>query len=122
VQVVRADLDGDGTDEVIVVVERLSDPQGLLATDGDYSVAFVRQLVNGDVHTAVLSRSIASITPGATRYILVARVAAVADLNGDGRMELALQQVYYEGSGTQVFEVQPGTGRLVDILGGGCGV
>ncbi|HEX6569741.1 MAG TPA: hypothetical protein VF015_11260, partial [Acidimicrobiales bacterium] len=48
-QVVRGDLDGDGSAEVVVVAERLSDPDGLRAGEGDYSVALVRRVVGGDV-------------------------------------------------------------------------
>ena len=34
----------------------------------------------------------------------MARVLGVADLNGDGRMEVALHTWYYEGAGVTVFE------------------
>ena len=54
-QVVRADLDGDGTAEVLVTADQLSDPSSSLARPGDWSVVFMRRVVDGEVRT-VLSR------------------------------------------------------------------
>ena len=49
-------------------------------------------------------------------FINMARVLGVADLNGDGRMEVALHTWYYEGAGVTVFEfdgagADPGDGQ-----------
>ena len=45
----------------------------------------------------------------------------MADLNGDGRMEVVLSQRYYEGSSTVVYEFGD-DGRLHQVLSAGCGV
>jgi hypothetical protein len=52
-------------------------------------------------------------------YVLHHVIAAVADLDGTGTMEVVLDTSYYEGSGSVAYEYVDG--RLVDVLGGGCG-
>jgi hypothetical protein len=118
VQVVRADLSGDGTDEVLVVAEHLSEPGSLMGAPGDYSVVLLRQIVDGEVETTLVTESRADPDQNGP-YILVSQVAAVADLNGDGRMEVVVQGVYYEGVGMYAYELGPD--GLTEILRAGCG-
>jgi hypothetical protein len=120
-QVVRGDLGGDGTNEVIVVVERLTDPEGPVAGPGDYSVVFMRRIVAGELRTFVVAQSIADSRAGDTRFVQAHHLDALADLNGDGRMEVVVGYRYYEGAGTAVYEVAP-DGGLVQVLYRGCGV
>jgi hypothetical protein len=47
-----------------------------------------------------------------------AAFSAIADLNGDGVMEVALRASYWEGSGVTVYALRDG--RLTAVLGGGC--
>jgi len=118
-QVVRADLSGDGTDEVVLVAEHVSDPESLIAGPGDYSVVLLRQVVDGDVRTTVVTEHRAD--PDQTGpYLLVWRVAAVGDLNGDGTMEVAVQGRYYEGASVSAYELSP-AGILTEVFGAGCG-
>lgn len=120
VQVLRADLDGDGKDEVVVVAERLSDPQTLFAKSGDYSIVFLRRVVNDKPTTTVVDESIATSKPDVTPYINSQRVSALADLNGDGRMEIVVSGRYYEGAGMNVYQLQP-DGSVPEVLTSGCG-
>ncbi|MEM9746205.1 MAG: hypothetical protein AAF945_05885, partial [Actinomycetota bacterium] len=53
-------------------------------------------------------------TPGRTT------VAAVADLNGDGVMEVALRDLFWEYGGISVYAFTDG--RLERVMSGGCGV
>ena len=55
-QLFRVDLEGDGINEVIVVAEQLVG--GFLPVAGDYSIAFVRKIVEGEVQTAILGDSV----------------------------------------------------------------
>ncbi|HJR25799.1 MAG TPA: hypothetical protein VJ804_10010 [Acidimicrobiales bacterium] len=121
VQVVRADLAGDGTDEVLVVAEQLADPTNLIGEPGDYSVLFLRQAVDGEVRTTVLDEHRKEASEEPSPYILVYRVAAVADLNGDGVMEVATEERYYEGSAT-IVRALDAKGALSEVLVAGCGV
>ncbi len=117
----RADLDGDGTDEVVIVTEHLPDTYSLYAKEGDYSVVLVRRVDNEQVHTIVLASSVAEPVPeGTTPFITALRIAALADLNGDGTMEVAVQSHYYEGSGVEVYEATDG-GAFTEVLSVGCG-
>jgi hypothetical protein len=120
VQVVRADLDDDGKNEVIVVAERLADPQSLFARVGDYSIVFLRRVVDERLITTVVEEYVPVARPEETPFITSQRVAAVADLNGDGRMELALAGRYYEGAGVNFHELK-GDGTIPEVLRSGCG-
>jgi len=121
VQVVRGDLDADGTAEVVVVAERLADVTGQIGSQGDYSVAFLRRAVGGQVRTTVLARSIVEPRPGFIPVATPFRVGALADLNGDGRMEIVLGSRYYEGSTTLVHELRS-DGSVPEVLQAECGV
>lgn len=119
VQLVRADLEGDGVDEVLMVIER--EDGDLFAELGDYSVAVLRQVVNDQPVTTILAQSIAVDDDFQTPFVQLSRISAVADANGDGRMEIALHQRYYEGSGTSLYELEDG-GQPREVLRSGCGV
>lgn len=122
-QVVRFDMDGDGTNEVVAVAEEVTGEGGIYAEEGNYSLVFMRVVVDGEVQTAILGDSIvADLAPGETPFILTHAVAAIADLSGDGKMEVVLDEVYYEGEGWSVWEyVNDDLGPVRQIVSG-CGV
>jgi hypothetical protein len=45
---------------------------------------------------------------------------AIADLNGDGTMEVAIGSVYWESSGVSIYEFDGGA--LHAVMSSGCGV
>ncbi len=120
-QVVRFDIEGDGVNEVIAVAEDIAD-DGLFAQVGDYSLAFLRRVVDGEVQTAILGDSVVTPPdPGVTPFVLSYAVAAIADLSGDGKMEIVMNSVYYEGVGWGVWEyVNDDLGPVLQIQSG-CG-
>lgn len=122
-QVVRFDMDGDGTNEVIAIAEEVTGDGGIYAEEGNYSLVFMRSVVDGEVQTAILGESIvADLEEFETPFILTHTVAAIADLNGDGKMEMVINEVYYEGFGWSVWEyVNDDLGPVFQI-GSGCGV
>ncbi len=118
-QVLRCDLEGDGTEEVLLtgVVPRNEYPQPQIVAN-DYSFVALRQVVNGQVRTTLLdgefhARSQEFAAPN--RY----NVAGLLDLNGDGRLEIVVAWHYYEGAGMVVFELR--NGRPVTAVGNGMG-
>lgn len=129
-QLIRLDLEGDGVDEVIVVAtegERadLYTP----ATDQPFEVVILRKVIAGDVETAVLALRLpeeilsdqgSDLPPFA--FLLEYRVIAVADLNGDGKMEIALRDMYFEGAGLSIWEYVNDDLGPVRVLDLGCGV
>ena len=107
----RADLAGDGTDEVLFVAERIAEPSGPFGEAGDYSVLFLRQVVDGEVHTTMLSAAGTSRrSRRRPRTSSQSRVAALADLNGDGASRSWCSKQYYEGSGTEIYALSPAAG------------
>lgn len=116
-QVVRADLDGDGTDEVLVAAERPGDGSTLLAND--VAILFVRR-VDGSAERADLVIGMypgLEEAPGSDAY----RISAIADLNGDGVMEVVVRSFAYEATWTLVFALDE-AGVLRQALALDCGV
>lgn len=127
--VTRADLDGDGHDEVIIEATRqAASGAGQLdpapeARPGDYSLLLLRWTAGGQARTAVLGADVVlrSGTPDAPRNGLRFRLEGIADLNGDGRMELITSESYYEGDTDYALTWTPTQG-LKEVLATGCGV
>jgi hypothetical protein len=119
-QVVRADLDGDGSAEVFAVAGRGATEPGQAAV-GDWSVVFERRVVGGAVETTVLDHNVwdgsaPDYPPAIEQYAIL----AVADVNGDGTLEVALSTQYWESSSTGLLEVGD-DGTLGEVLSASCG-
>ncbi len=115
-QLLRTDLDGDGTLEVLVAAEHVTDPEGLSPEVGDWSVVFLRRVVGDGVATDVLA---SSVVHGSGDRLERIQIAALADLNGDGTMEVALAGRSASGEWTSIQAVgEDGTPR--EVLRAGC--
>ena len=112
VQVVDVDLDGDGAIESIVVAEETH-----LANDtsGVYSIVFA--LSPSWETPRIVDSSV--IPESETGFPVSFRVSAVADLSGDGVMEVMLDGMVWEGSGVGVYELT--SSGFESRLIGGCG-
>ena len=118
ITLVRADLEGDGIDEVIVGAERITGSL-ISPSPGDYSILFLRKIIDGEVIQQLIS---GDVQVGEVSGMLnFSRLIAVADLNGDNRMEIAVQYGYYEGSSTGILEYKNDVEGLQLVLGVGCG-
>jgi hypothetical protein len=118
--VFRVDLDGNGTEEVVVSFERITGPFG---ASGDMSLVYVRSIAGAGVDDIVLDEYVVEPpAPGDPEFPSIGgfRVAAIADLNGDARMEVVVANSGWEWGGTTVYEYD-GTG-FDAVIGGGCGV
>jgi hypothetical protein len=96
VQAVRADLDGNGVEEVLVTFEKIT--EGGFGTPGDFSIVFARYPASaGDVVVDVLFEH---YPEPATDFATMgsAGVIAVADLNGDAVVEVVLRSAFWESS------------------------
>ena len=113
VQVVDGDLDGDGAIETIVVAEDTE-----LGNEGSdvYSVVFA--VSPAWTAPIILDESVIPATE--VGYPASFRVSAVADLSGDGTMEVVLDGLAWESSWVAVY-VFSGT-AFDNPIGAGCGV
>jgi hypothetical protein len=123
-QVIRVDLDGDGVEEVLVSAthyERFEPGGGLTpnARAGDYSLVFLRKVVQGKVVTRIIT---GEYYPEVKEFNAPAehRIIGVLDLNGDGILEIVLSGRYYEGDWIEAYRVE-GT-KIIKLFSMGCGV
>ena len=140
VQLLRVDLDGDGKDEVLIAAqnivsedERFSfapdrplltpmmSPTGVpLRKAGQYSVVLLRRVVGGRAKNIALAEFISKKNAPApedadpfTDSAWVHKIAAVADLNGDGVMEIVTAEVFLRGHWHRVYETKGASPRTV---------
>lgn len=115
-QLLRADLDGNGTNEIVVAAEHISDHAGLSPTAGDWSVVFLRRVVGDGAATDVLASSVVAGGGGRLERI---QVATLADLNRDGTMEVALAGRSAAGEWTSIHTIGD-DGAPSEVLRAGC--
>jgi hypothetical protein len=123
-QLWRVDLDGDGTEEVLLSAANYngqnSGPNNMSSSSsaGNYALALLRKVVNGKVRTIELETE---IYPGTRDFNApnVFRFAGAYDLNGDGKMEIVLRGRYYEGDWISVYEIKGASAK--EVLSSGCG-
>lgn len=113
VQSTDADLDGDGSLETLLVIE---DTRLANSGSGVYSMLFVVSPSSEEVQ--VVAESV--IPPNEEGYPASFRVSAVADLSGDGVMEVVVDGVAWEASRVTVYELTDS--GFVERIGAGCGV
>lgn len=128
-QVLRVDLEGDGTDEVLITATKNQGVgekgKGALihgispnAHAGEYSLVFLRKIVKGKVRTTLLEGE-AYAKDRTFSAPSVFNVGGVFDLNGDGKMEILLMGRYYEGDSTAIYDA---SGEHVKtVASSGCG-
>jgi hypothetical protein len=104
-QAFQVDLDADGTQEVVISATFYKKGPEELASRGDYSVVLVRKIVNGKAQNILLTGEIITkpVSDGTTNEY---RISSIADLNGDGRMEIVTSARYYEGNWQGVYELK----------------
>ena len=125
-QVLRIDLDGDGIEEALISATHLAEGIGsaekqmaVHGRPGDYSFVLLRKIVKGKVRDNLLTEHFypRKIEYPQTPYRF--DVAAVLDLNGDGKMEVIVHGNYYEGSWGTVFRLDGN--KVENVFGCGCG-
>jgi hypothetical protein len=126
-QILRIDLDGDGIEEALVSATHLAEglsvaggPMAVHAKPGDYTLVFLRKIVKGRPRDIIL---VEAYYPRANSEPWTPpeqhSVAAVLDLNGDGKMEIIVHGMYYEGSWSSVFRLDGN--KVENVFGCGCG-
>jgi hypothetical protein len=106
-QVLRADLDGDGADEVLIAASHFVETTGHDVSPGDYSLILMRGFVNGQVVTQPVVSEV--YTTGASlAYPASYSIQGILDANADGRLEVLVHRQVWEGQGAILFELQDG--------------
>jgi hypothetical protein len=131
-RIVRVDLDGDGEEEVLIsatnyFTEGKSDHSTALFPEapidsprpGSYSIVTLRRVVAGKVQTQLVAGELYP-KPDEPVAPNVYQVAAVLDLNGDGKLEVIVHSFYYEGGQTTIYRCQPE--KIEAVLSVECGV
>ncbi len=76
---------------------------------GDYSIVLLRAVRNGKAVNIPLSFD--HPKPGEMQYIT--KLLAIADLEGNGKMEIVISSDYYEGISVAVYRLANGDAKLV---------
>lgn len=118
-QVIRVDLDGDGTEEVLVSARHPDAGTTIGASAGFHSVVLLRRVVGAGVETTALFEDLHPEPDHEFPSMLTGQVMAVGDLNGDGTMEIAITWQYYEGGGVDIIDIA--TGAPQKVLTTSCG-
>ncbi len=130
-QIIQTDLDNDKSNEVLLVAQnpRLSfDAQNRLngsygQEKGEYSLVLVRKVVAGKVQTFTLGeRIVTKVFDGTSGQpqVMTQFISAIADINGDGKMEVFVDDLVHEGYGVTIYTWNgKGFSRMLDW---GCGV
>jgi len=117
----RVDLEGDGVEEVVLSATYYKKGLSSDAAVGDYSFVIVRKVVGKVVTDHLLKGDfiLKRVDFGAPSEH---HVSAIADLNGDGKMEIVLYGSYYEGDFASAFEMKNGKPVEIKEFEIGCGV
>jgi len=120
-QAYRVDIEGDGTDEVIIVATNYKNGLTSSASVGDYSTMILRKTVGKTVKTYEIAGEYIKkkIEFGAPSQF---ELTAIADLNGDGKMEIVMYGAYYEGEGAGAYQMVGGKPVEMKEFSIGCGV
>jgi hypothetical protein len=136
-QILKADLDGDKVDEIILVAQRPKatfNEVGWLEPKyetgvGDYSLVLVRKVIAGKLQTFTLAERVIRKAfdqkalengTGPQMTVLTQYVTAVADIDGDGRMEIFVDDIVHEGEGVTILGWNGKAFKM--MLEWGCGV
>lgn len=120
-QIIRIDLDGDGEDEVLISATNYFSKGDTLPSStmaGSYSCVLLRRVIGGKVETLLVA---GEFYPKASHFNApnAYEISAVLDFSGDGKMEVVIDSMYYEGAATAVYRV---TGKKPEqLLLVGCG-
>ncbi len=116
--VIRTDLENDGVEEVLISATHYKDGLTPDGKAGDYSMIYLRKIINGKVENIVIesntySNDINSVVP--SRF----KIANILDLNNDGIMEIIIFSEYYEGYNYSIYQIIDN--KPIQVLSAGCG-
>ena len=115
--VFRADLEGDGTDEIFISATHLD--ESLHTTKaGDYSIVLMRKVSGNEVITKLVVGDLYDSKEPEITYPRTYSLANFIDLNQDGVLEVVVSFLKWEGFGASVFQVDGQ--NVTQTLSSGC--
>jgi hypothetical protein len=121
-QLLRVDLDGDGTEEVLIAANSAAGEPGMFMGRGDFSVVLMRKVACGRAQTIPLVSEVElkdHKDPRQTgQYHHKETVVALLDVDGDGVMEVITTYRSTFDAGKTVYEVKGPKPK--PVLGTGC--
>jgi len=120
-EAVRVDLEGDGVEEAVLSATYYKNASTPSAVPGDYSFVMVRTVKGKLVTEHLLDGEfyLKNIEFGAPNEH---HISAIADLNGDGKMEIVVNGFYYEGGFAGAYEMKNGKPVSIKEFDIACGV
>ena len=120
-QIVSVDLDGDGLDEFVISATHYKNGDEIPEepSANTYSFVMIERVVEGKTKAELVDGEFYPEAKGDTppnRF----QIAALLDLNGDGKIDIVLRSAYYEGDEISVYEYQPTS--IKKVLSVGCGL
>jgi hypothetical protein len=117
-QAYKVDLDGDGKDETVIVANRyaqgLNELSGVAneTSAGDYTLVVIVKIIDGKSQNIILAHGV-WLSGNQGPLPRANHLSAIADLNGDGVMELVFYDAYHEGSGSVVIQLKGSRATMV---------
>lgn len=120
-QVLSVDLDGDGHDEFVISATHYKGGDKIPdeSTANTYSCVLVERTVDGKAIAQLVDGEFypkAKADSAPNKF----EIAALIDLNGDGKIDLVVRSAYYEGDEISVYEYRPS--GVKKVLSVGCGL
>lgn len=107
-QVIQADVDGDGLEDTVIAASSVDDGAETQAKT-DFAVLLVARRVGNTQEIVELSVDVNTNEEG----VLPHHIVAIADIDGDGRMEVVAYQSWGEGHGATAYSAVE-AGKIVD--------
>ena len=103
-RVIRVDIEGDGTEEVLITATDWNLDSWLSSGEGkgSYSIVVLRKIINGKVKTIILRGQFAKDKP---EYEYVFYTPLILDLNNDGKMEVIIEGRWHAWSKIEFYEI-----------------
>jgi len=106
-RILQVDLEGDGTNEVLISAAYFKDASGHMTESGDYSVILLRKVIGNQVLTIPLVKDyyVSSLPAVELSYPYTYTLVDAVDLNQDGTLEVVVEVSRWEGGGAIIYRV-----------------
>jgi hypothetical protein len=117
-QAIQIDIDGDGEDEVVISATHYKNGDEIPdeATPNTYSFVMVASKGKNELIAGEFYPQAKTDAAPPNKF----EIAALVDLNGDGKIDIVVRSRYYEGDEISVYEYK--SSRIKKALSVGCGL